>query len=404
MRELRVSSAVVALGLLMSACGHSSDAAAPPTPKIDIATLDSGNYPTTPVDVESTRVPASGALREAIRIGAATPAPFQYDPRFVFANGFSGGRHITPADPPYFPGAGIENKDFEATIPGLVAGWESSADRRDEMNAGRTVATITIRFQTTDQAEHAAVELSNRAPGSVYSIPGYSDALAKLETKPAPLPVQNLRVWLPRGDMVYFIEVADWLGLPYDPAADAAVAQRFFDKQIEMLRSFTPTPLSDIDKLPLDTEGLLSRTLPTEAAKRSETSTSSAAVYPAQAALHLEEHPASASPAYTDAGLDYVAFDMGSVRRTRDEAAAARFHAWLDSEFSSDTDFVKADAPPNMPTFTCFAVNSKSSSSSMSEPACQGTIGRYVIGASASSLQDAHQQIAAQYKLLNGFT
>lgn len=403
MRKLRVSSALVTLGLVLGACGDSSDAAAPPAPKIDIATLASGNYPTTPVDSESTRVPTSGALREAIRIGAATPAPFQYDPRFVFANGFAGGRHITPVDPPYFPGAGIEGKDLEATIPGLVAGWESSGDRRDESNAGRTVDTITVRFQTADQAKHAAAELSNRTPGSVYSIPSYSDALAKLEPKPTPMPVQNLRAWLPRGDMLYFIEVADWLGLPYDPAADAAVAQKFFDKQIEMLRSSTPTPLSDIDKLPLDTEGLLSRTLPTEAEKRSKTSTRGAAVYPAQAALHLEEHPASASAAYTDAGLDYVSLDIGVVSRTRDEAAAARFHAWLDSEFSSNTTYVKADAPPNMPTFTCFGIDSKSPTSFLSMPTCQGTIGRYVIGASASSLQDAQQRIAAQYKLLNGF-
>ncbi|MFI6220734.1 hypothetical protein ACIBEH_09300 [Nocardia salmonicida] len=397
-----MSSALVALGLLMGACGG-SDAATPPTPDIDVTKLDSGNYPTTPTDLESTRVPTSGALREAIRIGAATPLPFQYDSRFVFAKGASGGRHITPTDPPYFPGAGIESKDFDATIPGVVAGWDSSADRRDALNAGRAVSTITLRFRTADQAKHAATELWNRAPGSAYPIPNYSDALTKLEPKPTPLPVQNLRAWLPRGDLLFFIEVADWLGLPYDPAADATVAQKYFDKQIEMLRAYSPTPLSDIDKLPLDTEGLLSRTLPTEPAKRSKSATSSSAVYPAQAVLHLEEHPVSASAAYTDAGIDYVAFDLTSVRRAKNEAAAARLHAWLNSELSSAKAYVKADSPPNLPTFTCFTVDSKASSSFMSKPTCQGTVGRYVIDASANSLQDAQQRIAAQYRLLNGF-
>ncbi|KAF0848334.1 DUF7373 family lipoprotein [Nocardia caishijiensis] len=403
MRKLRLSSTLVAFGLLLSACGG-SEAATPTAPEIDVAKLDSGNYPTTPVDLEPTRVATSGALREAIRIGAATPLPVQYDSRFVFAKGQSGGLHLTTIDAPYFSGTGLEGDAINATLPGIVAGWETSGDRRDQINAGRTVSTVTLRFETADQALHAATELSNRAPGSPYPIPNYSDAPAKLEPKPVPLPSQNLRAWLPRGDLLLYILVTDWLGLPYDPAADAVVAQKYFDKQIEMLRSYSPTPLSDIAKLPLDTEGLLSRTLPTEAAKRPERTTSSSAVYPAQAALHVESHPSAALAAYTDAGIDYVAFDAASVYRTRDTDAAARFHAWLDSEISDDEAFVEADAPPNMPTFTCFSVDPKATSSFMSKPTCQGTVGRYAIAVSASSMQDAHQRIAAQYKLLHGFS
>lgn len=402
MRKLRVSSAVVTLGIALSACGGGSEAAAP-APAVDVAKVDSGNYPTTAVDLSSSRVPTSGALREAIRIGAATPVAFQVDSRFVFANGYAGGRHITQADSPYFGGAGIETKDFNATIPGVVAGWDSSAQRRQELNAGRDVSTITLRFETADQAKFAATELSNRTPGTAHQVPGYSDALVKLEAKKEPLPVQNVRAWLVRGDMLLFVQVADWIGLPYDPTADAVVAQRFFDKQIEMLRSYTPTPLRDIEKLPLDTENLLSRTLPTEASKRPSKGTSSSAVYPTQAVLHLEEFPAVINAAYADAGIDYVSFDSGSVYRTRDEAAANRFRAALDNETIGDVDYMKVDGPPNLPVVHCFNAKPEVKYASDAPPTCHGVIGRYVFGVSGTNLQDVYQRAAAQYKLLVGF-
>ncbi|MFD4433589.1 hypothetical protein [Nocardia sp. NPDC058497] len=394
MRKLRVGSALVTLGLALGGCGGGTEAAAPPTPSIDIAKLDSGNYPTTPTDLEATRVPTSGALQEAIKIGAATPFPFQYDPRFVFVTGASGGRHITQADPTYFSGAGIESKDFNAVIPGVVAGWQSSANRRDTSNAGRTVSTITLRFESADQAKFAATELSNRTPGSPYQIPTYSEALVKVEDHRTDLPVQNLRAWLPRGDMLLFIHVADWIGLPYDAAADAVVAQKFFDKQIEMLRSYTPTPLRDISTLPLDHDGLLSHALPTEAASRQKQGTSSAAVYPAQAVLHLEDNSQTMTAAYADAGIDYVAFDTGSVYRTRDGSAATRFLAALDTVTLDDPDYMKAASPANLPTTNCFDADPSVKYNSV-RPTCHGVFGRFTFGFSLHNLQYLHPRAGA---------
>jgi len=402
-RKLRLSSALLTLGFALAACGG-SDAATPSAPAVDVTKLDSGNYPTTAVDLEPSRVPTSGALREAIRIGAATPIASQFDPRFIFATGFGGGRHITAVDPPYFSGSGIESTDFNTVVPGVVAGWDSSANRRDQLYAGREVSTITLRFSTPDQAKFAATELSNRTPSSAYQIPSYPDSLAKLEVKTDPLRLQHLRAWLVRGDMLLSIDVTDPIGLPYDPAADAEVVRKYFDKQLELLRTYTPTPLNEIDKLPLDTEGLLGHVLPTEAAKRPKKGTSSSAAYPLQAVLHLEEHPAIMVPAYTDAGVDLVAFDTGSVYRTRDEAAAGRFRAALDNETTSDTDYMKVDGPPNLPVVHCFNAKPEVKYASDAPPTCHGVIGRYVFGVSGTNLQDVYQRAAAQYKLLVGFS
>ncbi|MEU3010710.1 DUF7373 family lipoprotein [Nocardia asteroides] len=404
MRKLRLGSAILTLGLALSACGGGSDAAESTTPQVDVTKLDSGNNPTTPVDLESTRTPTSGALREAIRLGAATPVAFQFDPRFVYATGYKGGRHLTEADPPYFSGSGIESKDFNAAIPGIVAGWESSADRRAELSAGRSVQTTTLRFSTADQAKFAATDLSNRSPGTARQIPGYSDALAKVEIKTEPLRSQNVRAWLTRGDLLLFIQISDPIGLPYDADADATVAQRFFDKQIEMLRSYTPTPLSEIAELPLDTESLLSHTLPTEASKRPNKGTSSSAVYPLQAVLHLEEKPADIATAYADAGIDYVAFDTGSIYRARDAAAALRFRAALDKDPEGNPDYMKVESPPNLPVVNCYNATPKVKYASDAPPVCHGVIGRYAFGVSGTNLQDVYQRAAAQYKLLVGFS
>lgn len=399
MRRIRVGSVLVVLGLVLGGCGDGGGGAAPSAPAVDIAALDSGNYPTMPTDREATRVPTSGALQESIRIGAATPVPFQYDPRFIFTKGSAGGRHITKADPADFDGTGVESKDFNAVIPGVVAGWRSNGNRRDESNAGRTVETNIIRFETADQARFAASELFNRTPGSLYQIPTYSDALVKLEDKPEPLPVQNLRAWLVRGDMLLHIQIEDWLGLPYDAAADAVVAQKYFDRQIEMLRTYNPTPLSEISELPLDRDNLLGHTLPTEESFRPRQGTSGAAVYPAQAVLHLEDNAQTMNSAFADAEIDYVAIDTGSVYRARDESAASRLLAAIDKEALDDTDYAKAAGPANLSTTSCFDKNPLEKYSS-ARPACHGIIGRFVFVVSGTNLQDVHQRAAAQYKLL----
>ncbi|MEV0075712.1 hypothetical protein AB0H58_04795 [Nocardia neocaledoniensis] len=398
MRKIRVGSALLTLGLVLSGCGDGGEDATSSAPAIDIATLDSGNYPTSPTNLEATRVPTSGALQESIRIGAATPYPFQYDPRFIFAKGSGGGRHITQADPPYFRGTGIESKDFNALVPGVVAGWRSNGDRRDEANAGRTVETNTIRFETADHARSAATDLFQRTPGSLFQVPNYPDAYIKVEDDPEPIPVQTLRAALVRGDILLHIQVEDWLGLPYDAAADALVAQQFFDKQIEMLRSYTPTPLSDIDKLPLDHDNLLAHALPTEETSRPK-GTSSAAVYPAQAVLHMEDNAQIMSPAFADAGIDYAAFDAGSIYRSRDESAANRFLAAMNKATVDDRDYAEVARPANLPTTNCFDKN-PAEKHSFVRPICHGIIGRFVFAVSGTNIQDVHQRAAAQYKLL----
>ena len=393
MRKSPVYSAVIALTLVLSACGDESDAATPSAPQVDIATLDSGNYPTTPVDVEATRHPMAGAVRESIKIGAASPTPYEYDHRFVYAK--NGGQPVTETNPAYYGGSGFDNaKTTLAAIPGIVAGWSTNAKRREDYQAGRSIETKVVRYSTSEQARFAYDELVIRTQGEPGQIPGHPDAQVKVLVNKGSYTTQNMRAWIRKGDLLIHADLSDPVSVHFDAAANSDIIKRFFDKQLEMLESYTPTPVAEIAKQPIDVDGLLSRTLPAEADKAA-----GAGVYPAQALLHTALRLDTLGPALRDAEIDYASINLAVVYRARDSAAAVRYMAAEEVDTLADSRHVKADGPPTMPGAQCYDLAPKVATY-LAKPFCLGTVGRYVIKSQASNLQDAYQQLGAQYKLL----
>ncbi|MGM7644125.1 DUF7373 family lipoprotein [Nocardia sp. JW2] len=398
MRKTRAYSAFAALALLLGACGDDPEPAAPPAPQVDVAKLDSGNYPTTPLDVESTRTAMSGALRESIRIAAASPTPYDYDNRFVFAA--RPGHAVTAEAPPWYPGTDFENgKDTSAAIPGVVAGWETAGQRREEFSAGREIDTMVVRYETADQARFAADEIGKRTkgvPGPV--IPDHPEVQTRVDINKGSYTTQYLRAWLLRGDLLIHASLSDPISIPFDAAADADIVKRFFDKQLELLASYKPTPVADFGKLPLDVDGLLAHTLP------AKTKESEGAAFPVQAVLHLAgSRRDKLIAAITDAGIDYASFAGGSVFRARDADAAIRYMV-AEATDSTTEDHMKVDGPAEMPGAECYNAKPEVKYASDAPPMCITTIGRYVIKSQSMNLQDAQQQLAAQYKLLHGFS
>lgn len=392
MRQTLAYSAFSALIILLSACGSEPTTAVAP-PEVDSTKLDSGNYPTTPIDVESTRKPLSGAVRESIRIGAASPTPFDYDHRFVYAK-LRVTHAITADSPPAYSGSGFQNgKEGLAVIPG-VAGWRTAAQRRDSSDAGRGIYTMAIRFANPDQSLFASEELGRRTAGVPGEIPGYPNAQVRVALTKGPYTTQYMRAWLVRGDMLIHADLSDPVSAHFEAAANADIVKRFFDKQLEMLDSYSPTPVDEFDKLPLDVDSMLSRTLPLEKEVT--------AVYPMQALLHLASRPDKLAPAITDAGVDYASFATGSAFRTRDPAAAVRYMAAEEADSTTDPKYTQVDGPPNMPGAHCYNAKPGEKYTSSTPPICITTVGRYVIKSVGANTQDAHQRLAAQYKLLAG--
>ncbi|MFD6388853.1 hypothetical protein [Nocardia sp. NPDC060259] len=398
MRKIRAYSAVVALTIALSACGGGPDAATPAAPEVDITKLDSGNYPTKPDDMEANRHPAAGALRESIKIGAASPTPYDFDNRFIYVKQ-KGGRHVTADNPPYYSGTGFENaKEALAVIPGVVAGWKTSAQRRDEFDAGRGVGTMVVRFSNGDQSRFAYEELAKRTEGNPDQIPGYPDAHVRVAIKKSSYTTQYMRAWLVRGDLLIYIHLSDPVSIPFDGPANAEIVKKYFDKQLEMLKSYSPTPLAEIDKQPIDVDGLLAHTLPSESGKND-----GAAVYPTQALLHTARRLDKLSLALADAGVDYTSVDLGTVFRARDSAAAVRYMAAEEADATTPK-HIKVDGPPNMPGAHCYNAKPEAKYASDAPPICLTVVGRYVIKSYSTNLQDAYQRLAAQYKLLAGYS
>ncbi len=401
--HLRAFAALIALTLTTSACGGNdgNNSAAEPD-KIDVAKLDSGNYPVTPSDVEKTRTSDTGAILEAIRIGSAMPLLMEIDGRFIHERSRSFGQAIiTPNDPPdVYAATRIGLDEFNSVAPGVVAGWHTRGQRREEYGLGSSAGLYVIRFATPEQANSAFQALADRTSGESFGIPGYPQARTKVverfEYHPA-----AMNSWIALGDIVVHLRIEDPISSPFEPARAADLVKRAFDKQIEMLKSYSPTPVDKIGSLPIDVDGLLSRTMPPTKEELPAKGSDPTGVYPKRAALHPESHPDLARAAYDDAGLDYLTVSGRTfVYRTRDHDSTTRLIAALRPLVAVDENYVKVDSPPNMPIAQCFGAKPGSSSAWEHPPVCWFAVDRHVAQVYGRNVQDLHQRTAAQYKLL----
>ena len=90
MRSLRCLGLTVAAIAVIAGCGTSDGNTI--APKIDVAALDSGNFPTEPRDIEVT--PETGNYLEAIRIADVTPLVVDIDPRYSHQRMEIGRAHV----------------------------------------------------------------------------------------------------------------------------------------------------------------------------------------------------------------------------------------------------------------------------------------------------------------------
>ncbi|MFD0365897.1 hypothetical protein ACFQZZ_31040 [Nocardia sp. GCM10030253] len=376
----------------LTGCGQSGGSADSPT--YDVAALDVGNYSTVPRDSEASRTALSGPRLEAARIGDATPLPMEIDGKLVFKPTIYWERRITPADPRELPS--IDKKEFNDLTQGLVAGWYTRGQRR-EYSPGSALQMFTLRFTDATQAETAATRIADRQretlPGEPVTIPGIPAAKAKWSVSKRYLDAQ-----LTKDAMLLLVRVEDPITEPVNTAPLAELAQRAFDKQLEGLKSYTPTPVDQLTSLPIDVDGLLSRTLQMERSPSEKDGGDLSMVLAKHAALHTEFYPGLAKAAFEDAGVDLVAFSDDRVYRTKDKDAAERLiAAFIDQEAKG---YKTIDSPPHMPGVKCFDLRDPKGNTYRYPPVCYVAYDRYVARVENKNVQQLYQQAAAQYKLL----
>ncbi|SON59757.1 hypothetical protein MSIMFI_01241 [Mycobacterium simulans] len=407
-RKLAVLLAAVLVG-----CSHTGtdtahpSAQSPPQPSaVNTSLLDSGNYPTTPLpalgDAGSEQ---AGRLVEGRRMAAYVVGPWQAD-NTLTAVGSNRASVIEDF-------AQLSRVVWTPIMGGaynlpFVVGFTSER-QTSRPDAQMSLRNAVLRFADPAAATAAAQGMSARAmnmprvpsvtpiviePERAVPVPGHPDAAGVLLTfQEGAQTVRELSVFTAHGPYV-LVQVARCAA-----GADCAapLVARTLDLQLPMVDAFDATAAQQFATLPLDPTGLVARTLPLPADQATSTT---GAAYPPVGALHLEDNPVQTAPALSTAGVDYVSINLSTVYQAKDPAAAQMLSQSL-GDAAAATPAAQAAAPvPGMPQSRCTRI--AGANGLVPRYWCLATAGRYTIKTTGRQLDSAHQQMAAQYRILTG--
>lgn len=391
------------VAVLLSACttvvnGSAVWAPGEAPPGVDVALLDTGNYPRTPQPpLGEAGTPEKGLLLEAARMASNVVGPWEIDTR------------LTEAGLPYgiIAQAGnisqiLGNREVAAAAGkhNFVNGFIST--RRSEPEQISLVNAV-LRFADPQGAAAAAAEFAaftatpeanqGGPPGQPVPVPNHDGTLATTFTrellKSAGRPMKSVSTFTAYGPYVLALEAGSYDGL------DAAMALivKALDMQKPAIDRFKPTDPAAFPTLPQDPTGVLARTVPLPP---DSLNINDNLVYDQHAALHFQMNPVTSAKLFSDTDMQAFATSKTSLYETRDAAGATR----LVEQFGPEAQLggaKPADGVPHMPDSRCFE---KAIPPTSVVFFCFASADRYAIEASAPQLPDAHQQVAAQYVML----
>jgi hypothetical protein len=377
----------------------------PPTPgPVNAAMLDPGRYPTTPAPSAGTAGSEdAGRLVEGHRMAAYTIGPWQVDPALS--------AHL-PDD-----AAVVENYDQigSKVLWTWVAGGAFSlpfevgfvSQRTGTAERKTLLRNAVLRFGDDRSATFAAQGFYEKAMAfprvetimpvvteaeQSVPIPDHPDSHGALITyQEGAERRQELIVATHRGPyvLVQVIHCATGSGCA------APLAAHTLDLQIPLIDTFTPTDPNQFASLPLDPTGLVARTLPLPP---DEATSTSGATYPPAGALHLENDPATIGPALTAAKVDTVSVNLATVYQAAIPEGAQQLLQVYGDTVAATTAAQAADTVPGLPQSRCTRI--PGAGGLVPHHWCLATVGRYLIKTVARQLDTAHQQTAAQYRML----
>lgn len=403
------------LAAVLLGCGHTTGGAARPAPQtpsgpsasVNAAALDPGGYPTAPQPpLGNAGNEHDGRLIEGRRMADYVVGPWQADAGLA-AQGSSSTAEV------------IEDfRQFAHVMWAPIAGGAyglpfvvgfMSERQTPGADSQTSLRNAVLRFadpaaaSAGAQGMHAKAMAMPRVPSATpivteperaVPIPGHPDATAALLTfQEGSQTVRELSAFTAHGPYV-LVQVVRCAG---GADCETPLAARTLDLQVPQIDKFSPTAPDGFAVLPRDPTGLVARTVPLPPDQA--TSTSGGAYGPA-GALHLEANPVQVGADLTAAGVDVVSTNLTTVYQARDDAGA-RTLAQAYSDTAAATTAAQGAAPtPGLPQSRCTRV--AGASGLVPRYWCLAAAGRYVIKAVARQLDTAHQQIAAQYRMLSG--
>lgn len=383
-----------------------SEGADPAATAVNPGALNTGSYPITPqppLGVASTY--DVGRLIEGRRMASYVVGPWQVDPSLRRAQ-TTGASVIINRDRlglVLWPSM-MTRTPLLPLIVGFVA-ERKAADPKDPTS----LRNVVLRYPDPGAAAAVAAGMAAGAlvmpvdtgpsidpiptePIHPVPIPGHADVNgALLARQDGTQVIQELVVASARGPYVLVQDVQT----AQDPDRAAALAGKTLDLQGPLIDEFQPTDPAQFLTLPLDPTGLVARTLPIEPAQA--TTTSNAAYDPA-AALQLEDEPIEAGPAFADASVDVVSVGQTTVYQAKDPDSARRLAQVLSDDTAKSPGSEAAAAVPGLPQSRCVRVDD--SGGLVSRHWCIASVDRYAFKAVARQLDNAQQELAAQYRIL----
>lgn len=358
---------------------------------VDPTLLNVGPYQTKPRPALGTAGShEEGVLIEAQRMANFVVGPWEVDPALKEQNSF-GARVLTDTDaltqlgPPEL-----------AAVLGRHNFINGFASARQAVN-GKDLLNGVLRLGDSASAAAAVSDLratkltepTNWTSPQQVSVPGHPDVLAIGYTVADP---ETGRQWNALRSFAFhrsyvLTQVARVEG---GIASAAQLVANIINLQRVIIDRFPATDLADFAEITLDPTGLLARTLPLP---QEEATPVQNARYGKRGALHFQNDPIWSSALFDETIMDLAARARTNVYRLSDAYAALV----LVDEFAADAE-ASAGKPVDgvqfMPASQCIQVTQGFY--------CVASIDRYVIEARSRSLDDAHQQVAAQYTLLIG--
>ncbi|WP_151197709.1 MULTISPECIES: hypothetical protein [Mycobacterium ulcerans group] len=366
---------------------------------MDVAQLDTGNYPTSPAPPLGVAGDAvKGGWAEARRIATAVVGPWETDPTLVHYAQFDSGVVKGPGAVDFRLGSPIGD-----ALKGhnVIAGFSSA--RKTDTNPYKGLVNVVLELPNADEAVETVRAMADNSaaltfpfsaepfPTEPFSIPRHPDTSAVTfhHDVPAPEPVGGERfsvvAFTAHGPFV----LAQWADAAESADKSAQLIATALELQEPRIDTFTPTPPDRISDLPLDPSGLLSRVLPPE----EENKTVDDGVYDHLGIVHFGGDPVRRQAMFKSAGLQQAAYTVtADVYEAGDAESAQRIVAELAAE-AIDDGLVAATGVQGMPKARCL----------------EGDLAYWCVAAAdryAYTVQGhegaVHQMVAAQYRILTG--
>ncbi|MGW4351661.1 DUF7373 family lipoprotein [Nocardia sp. NPDC004582] len=382
--------AAVAAGLVMlagvAACGGSSR-----------DTTDYGPYSGKPSDSEFDQKPSKsrGVLVESLRLGERILYGTEIDPELkvgrgggVFAN-YLGLDHSVISGP---ESNAANGHGPLAAFGALAANKSNAADQSEKF-----LAISLIEFPDDAAAAAAAADMDR------------ADFQANADNTPVavdafPSAISHWRPGVPTlGSVMAYksLVIRVYAQLP-DPDLGQLVdmVTRSYQRQIELLANYTPTPSAELPNLQLDPDKLLTRIVrtedPTPAAMKF-------AVWGVHAFAALLGSPAADASAQTDRGVTAVGISYNKrLFKMRDEAAAKNYAGYLRDQ-QTGTESSPVPGVSGLSDVTCSQLSKPATNSLEARRfRCVVTRGEYAAVVYSNTDTDVRQLAAAQYSVMGG--